>query len=379
MVQPIGFNEALARLRNQLTRKLAVLAGAVVLLAIFYGSCTARVGPNEYGVEQKTLGVTTGVVERVFDPGMYFLGPGATMRTFPRGIQVLEASRDREESRERMPDRADEVERYFNERDRLLGPSHRVIPALNVQTSDGYAVTADITLLYSIVEPVQVAKQFGWGSLYVDAFVINTVRNGIMATRGKMNAEAFYNGELRVAILKEAEDFLRQRFSERGFRVDQLLLRNFSYATDYERALQAKKVAVQLTEKNRKEGLVNEERAKLQQIESKGNAAITIAESQVAAEIAKIRAEADLYASQTRAKADREAGLAAAEAKRLKAEALTQTGGRYVMALETAKMFDNISAAAMTPEQYISFVRNAWALIGLNPGGQVPGGGGGRR
>jgi uncharacterized membrane protein YqiK len=102
----------------------------------------------------------------------------------------------------------------------------------------------------------------------------------------------------------------------------------------------------------------------------------------VAADIAKTKAEADLYASQTRAKADREAGLAAAEAKRLKAEALTQTGGRYVMALETAKMFDNISAAAMTPEQYIAFVRNAWALIGLNPGGRppsVPAAAGGRR
>src|SRR5205807_1507989 len=124
----------------------------------------------------------------------------------------------------------------------------------------------------------------------------------------------------------------------------------------------------QLTEKNRKESLVNEERAKLQQIESKGNAAITIAESGVNAQISKTKAEADLYSAQVHAKADREIGLAAAESKRLKSEALAQAGSRYVVALETAKMFDNIEAAVMTPEQYVAFIRNAWALIGLIPG-----------
>ena len=55
--------------------------------------------------------------------------------------------------------------------------------------------------------------------------------------------------------------------------------------------------------------------------------------------------------------------------KRLKAEALTGAGGRYVVALETARMFENIDGAVMTPEQYIAFVRSAWALIGVSGGG----------
>ena len=79
---------------------------------------------------------------------------------------------------------------------------------------------------------------------------------------------------------------------------------------------------MQLAEKNRKESLVNEEKAKLRQIESKGNASITIAESEVNARISKIRAEAELYSSQVRAKGDKEVNVAAAEAKRLKADAL---------------------------------------------------------
>jgi hypothetical protein len=43
-----------------------------------------------------------------------------------------------------------------------------------------------------------------------------------------------------------------------------------------------------------------------------------------------------------------------------------------VVGLETAKMFDNIQGAVMTPDQYVSFVRNAWALIGLSPGSGPP-------
>jgi len=188
----------------------------------------------------------------------------------------------------------------------------------------------------------------------------------VLATMGKLNAEAFYDETARVRAVDEAESLLRQRFADRGFAVEKLLLRNFRYADNYEKSLRDKKVAVQLAEKNRKESLVNEEKAKLQQIESKGNAAITIAESEVQARIAKVKAEAELYASQTRARADTQVNVAQGEAKRLKAEALTQHGGRYVVALETARMFDNIDGAVMTPEQYIAFVRSAWALIGVS-------------
>jgi regulator of protease activity HflC (stomatin/prohibitin superfamily) len=233
-------------------------------------------------------------------------------------------------------------------------------------------VAADVTLAYSIVDPVLIAKDFGWGTLYVDSFVVNTFRNGVLTTLGKINAEAFYDEAVRIPAIAEAQDSLSKQFAARGFKVENLVVRNYRYAENYEKALQEKKVAVQLAEKNRKESLVNEEKAKLQQIESKGNASITIAESEMNARISKLKAEAELYSSQVRAKGDKEVNVAGAEAKRLKADALTSAGGRYVVALETAKMFDNIDGGVMTPEQYISFIRNAWAVIGVSPGGTAP-------
>lgn len=380
MVQVAGLANAGRAVRSSALRLGVVAGGTLLALTVFYVGCTARVGPDESGVEQRKFGFHVGIVPRAYGPGLYFVGPGTTMHAFPREMHVLEASYDRQDamSKARGEKVVGKVKSYFEERDSVLGDAtHRTIEALNVQTSDGYAVTADVTLLYSIADPVKVAREFGWGSLYVDSFVVSTFRNGILATMGKMNAESFYDGAVRIKAIEEAEALLRQRFAERGFKVEKLLLRNFRYADNYERSLRDKKVAVQLAEKNRKESHVNEEKARLQQIESKGNAVITIAESEVSAQIAKVRAEAELYSSQVRARADTQVNVAHAEAKRLKAEALTQAGGRYVVALETSKMFDNIDGAVMTPEQYIAFVRSAWALIGV--GGSAGGAAGGAR
>ena len=179
------------------------------------------------------------------------------MHAFPREIHVLEASFDRDESlgKAKTEDVREGVERYFERRDKVLGrATHRVIDAFNVQTSDGYAVICDVTLLYSIADPVRIAKDFGWGSLYVDAFVVNTFRNGVLPDARQ--------DERRVVLQRGAADrggrrtprrSCKARFAERGFKVETLLLRNYRYAENYEKSLQDKKVAVQLTEKNRKE------------------------------------------------------------------------------------------------------------------------------
>jgi regulator of protease activity HflC (stomatin/prohibitin superfamily) len=375
MVQVASRTQSTAALKSSLRRTVIRAAVVVGALTLGYGACTARVAPNEFGVEQNKFGSHVGIVERAYGPGLYFVGAGTTMHVFPREVLVLEASYDLEESlaKAQTDEARARVREYFKHRQEVLGiGAHRVIEALNIQTSDGYAVLADVSLLYSIVDPMKVARDFGWGSLYVDSFAVSTFRNGVLSTLGKMNAESFYDEKIRIQAIAEAETYLREKFRERGFEVHRLLLRNYRYAPSYEKSLHDKKVAVQLAAKNEKERLVNEEKAKLQRTEAQGNARITIAESEVNAQIAKINAEAELYASQVRARADREVKVAEAEAKRLKASALAEAGSRYVVGLETAKMFANIQSAVMTPEQYIQFVRASWALIGLNPGTSAP-------
>lgn len=369
MVSIQGQADAWKRLSGSARKRVIQLGLLFFGTLLFYLSFTAHVAPNQWGVELRKFGFSKGIHPTPYGPGLYFVGPGTTMYTFPREQHLLEASSERQEQKGKYPDQSAAIDEYFNRRSELLGDAtHRVVEAINVQTSDGYAVSTDVSLLYSIVDPIRVARDFGWGSLYVDAFVINTFRNSVLQTLGKMNAESFYNEVVRIAAIKDAESLLQQRFAERGFKVERLVLSSYRYVPNYEKSLRDKKVAVQLAEKNRKEGLVNEERAKLQSIESKGNASITIAEAEVEAQISKITAEAELYASRTRARGDTEYNVAQAESKRLKASALQNAGGKYVVAMENAKMLDSIEGAAMTPEQYITFVRSMWSLIGLNGG-----------
>jgi len=48
----------------------------------------------------------------------------------------------------------------------------RVTPAINIQTSEGYTVTVDVSVLYRIEDPYKVLTTIGPGKLYEDALVI---------------------------------------------------------------------------------------------------------------------------------------------------------------------------------------------------------------
>jgi len=72
--------------------------------------------------------------------------------------------------------------------------------------------------------------------VYADSFVINTFGNGVLTTIGKLNAESFDDEAVRIKAIEETEALLRQRFAERGFRVDKLLLRNYRYVEAYEKS-----------------------------------------------------------------------------------------------------------------------------------------------
>ena len=101
MVEVAGVARAAALLRSSLTRLTVRALAVVVLVSFFYASCTTRVRPNEWGVEQRKFGLKVGIVDKAYGAGLYFVGPGAAMHTFPRELHVLEASYDRQESEAR--------------------------------------------------------------------------------------------------------------------------------------------------------------------------------------------------------------------------------------------------------------------------------------
>src|SRR5262245_17723078 len=121
MVQVAGVGRALDTLKASIRGTVIVgLAGALGTV-LLYSSCTTRVLPNEWGVEQRRFGLTTGIVPQAFGPGLYFIGPGVTMHTFPREIHGLEASYDRDEAMRRAGSPSGKVSSYVDRRERRAG------------------------------------------------------------------------------------------------------------------------------------------------------------------------------------------------------------------------------------------------------------------
>src|SRR5207253_1805423 len=79
-----------------------------------------------------------GIDPTVYGTGLHYVGVGETMHRFPLRLQVLELSNSRGE--------AGDLE------------GHRVAPGVNIQTSEGYTVQADLTVLYRIADPLKVQQ-----------------------------------------------------------------------------------------------------------------------------------------------------------------------------------------------------------------------------
>ena len=149
---------------------------AIVLLS--YGSCTTYVRPGQYGVKQVIVGSSQGVQTDIYPPGLHWLTPGVErMHTFPADLQVLE-----------MSDVTGAHEPKTN---------MRQVPAIKIQTSEGYTVSVDITVLYRIEDAYKVMTQIGPGRLYEDSAVIPRAEQQLRRKFGELDAEQFYQGDHR--------------------------------------------------------------------------------------------------------------------------------------------------------------------------------------
>src|SRR5213075_1583278 len=112
-------------------RFLWIAGAALLVLLISYNSCTTYVRPGEAGVKQIKFGMGKGIEPNVYGVGLHYVGAGETMHRFPTRLQVLELSNSRSEATEDLE-------------------GHRAGHRANIQTSEGYTVQVDVTVLYRI-------------------------------------------------------------------------------------------------------------------------------------------------------------------------------------------------------------------------------------
>lgn len=300
--------------------------GAISLMS--YGGCTTYVRPGQYGVKQVIIGSGQGVEQKVYEPGLHWLTPGTErMHIFPADLQVLE-----------MSDVHDSHEPKTN---------MRQVPAIKIQTSEGYTVSVDITVLYRIENAYQVMTQIGPGRLYEDSAVIPRAEQQLRRKFGELDAEQFYLGEFREKAALESQRLLQDELKDKGISITHVLVRQYRYDQRYQEAIESRKIQDQTVFKNRAEAAAAAEEAKKNTIVAEGQAAVNTELARGAAEVKKIESEAELYRRTREAEGRLKVELARATGTELENKALRVGGSENMVGLKMAEALDGVEVIVL--------------------------------
>jgi regulator of protease activity HflC (stomatin/prohibitin superfamily) len=301
---------------------LKLFIAVAVLVIIFYNLFYVYVRPNEYGIKVVRVGINPGVHQEVYHAGLTFVLPFGLQQMFrlPKGIQVLELTNFPETAaREARKDRA-----------------------AHIQTSDGFFVDLDVSILYHIKDPYLVFTTIGPGKLFEDNGIIPKAEPALKETLGKLTTEEFYNSPLRVEKAEEAKKRLNNELNLKGIEVDQVLVRYFKYSQEIQKNIEEKKLQDQMVFTNRAAARAAKEEAELKKIIQEGMVISAVELEKGKAYVTRKIAERDLYVRRKKAEANLLVKLAEAERVRLKNEALKGIGSERMVGLKMADAFKGL-------------------------------------
>lgn len=295
-----------------------VAAAAALALAALWFVFSEDVAPDEFAVRQVYLGPNKGVQKQVYGPGWHLVVPGyERLHVFPRDIQVLDLNDD-------PPDRRAPADTLH-------------APAIRIQTSEGYQVTVDVTVLYRVTDPWTIVTKVGAGRIYENKIVARRADEILRQTLGRLDAEDFYDDKLRMRMAEDTHRELSSVLAEWGIQLWAVLLREYAYDERYQDAIEQRKIQDQKVFKNQAEALAAAQEAEKNRVLAEGQANIDVALERGRGEVRRIAAEADSYFRQKVAEGDLLVALAEAEGTRLENAALQQAGAANIVGLEMAE------------------------------------------
>jgi regulator of protease activity HflC (stomatin/prohibitin superfamily) len=301
--------------------RIVIVIAILALAIILYSVCLVYVHPDEFGIKVVRLGGHRGVQKDVYGSGLYFVFPGMQqMHRLPMGVQVLELTNS----------------------PKTAALSSRQEKAAHIQTSDGFFVDVDVSILYRISDPYQVFTTIGPGNLYEDNGIMPKAEPILKATLGELTTEEFYNSPLRVQRTNAAMEILNRELNPKGIKVEQVMVRYFKYSNEIQKNIEEKKLKDQLVFKNRAEARAATEEAIIKKITQEGEATVVVNMEEGQAYVTKKRAERDLYVRKKKAEADLLVKLAEAERVKLKNEALEGEGAERMVGLKMADVYKGL-------------------------------------
>ncbi|PCJ65771.1 MAG: hypothetical protein COA73_01945 [Candidatus Hydrogenedentota bacterium] len=300
---PIELPEIPKKVVSVLIGILAILILTVVLIR----TCFTYIEPNEVGIKQVKVGVNQGIQEKVYGPGYAFRKPLGLeiIHRFPNQVLLLD----------------------------LAGSN-----SAKIQTSDGFYVDVDVSILYKITDPYKVITLLGYGDAFIRKGIEPKAEPNLKTTLGELTTEDFYNSPLRVEKADLAKVLLNLELNKMGIEVDQVLVRYFKYSDEIQQNIEEKKLQDQLVFKNMSEGRAAIEAAQLKKVSEEGEAQVKITLEEGRAYKVRKEAERDLYVRSKVASADLLIQLAEAKRTELTNDAMQTLGADKAVALEMAEV-----------------------------------------
>ena len=288
------------------------------------------VKPNEFGIKVVRIGIERGVHKKVYSAGFHFVLPFGfeEMSRLPKDIQVLE----------------------LTNHPGLAAKSARIENAAHIQTSDGFFVDVDVSILYRIADPYKVFTIIGPGNLFELNGIIPQAEPKLKDALGELTTEEFYNSPLRVQKTEVAKEMLNKELNPKGIIVEQVLVRYFTYSREIQKNIEEKKLKDQLVFKNQAEAKAAIEEAALKKIEQEGKAAVTVELEKGKAYATQRKAEEDLYVRKKKAEANLLVKLAEAERVRLKNEAMRGLGAERMVGLKMAEVYRGLDTVVLSSD-----------------------------
>jgi regulator of protease activity HflC (stomatin/prohibitin superfamily) len=310
-------------------RPTAIVVIILILVAVIYNYLLVYVGPNQYGIKEVQIGFKRGIQEKVYETGLHLRIRGMeTMHLFPRDIQTFEMSN--------YPTAVTKQFRYEK--------------AAHIQTSDGFFVDVDVSILYRIKDPYKVITTVGPGRMFEDNGIVPKAEPVLKEALGELSTEEFYNSPLRVEKTLKAKELLNAEVEPKGLQIDQVLVRYFQYSEEIQKNIEAKKLQDQLVYKNIAEKRAAEEAALLQKVVSEGEALVRVRLQEGSAYQVKRLAERDLYVRKKHAEGDLLIRLAEARKTELKNRALEGSGSERLVGLKMADVYKGLDMIILSSD-----------------------------
>jgi regulator of protease activity HflC (stomatin/prohibitin superfamily) len=322
-----GANTVEIRLPRFFKSGVGTLILLVVVLALAR-YCLSYVHPNQYGIKEVKVGVmqSRGIKEENYGAGYAMVIPAfERMHRLPKGVLVLEMSN-------------------YPSTD---GENHHILKAAKIQTSDGFYVDVDVSILYRISDPYQVVRQLGPGEMFLHQGILPKAEPVLKEALGSLTTEDFYNSPMRTAQAENARDAMHALLEPLGLSVDQVLIRYFEYSEEIQRNIEEKKLQDQLVFKNKAQAKSAMEEANLKRVKEEGLATVKIETERGSAYRIEKDAEKELYLRTKTAEGDKEVELAEADRTEWINAAMQTAGVDRLVAQEMAEVYKGIELVVL--------------------------------